>query len=134
MSSSINCVTLSGRLTRDPEVRYTTSQLCCAKFTLAVNNGKDKDGKERPAYYPSVVAWGKLGETVEKYVTKGQLVIVQGKLSTSVYEKEGQKIYATEVIANQILFTGKAENKQTGPIGTDIPEGFEQVTDDDIPF
>ena len=142
MSVSINCVTLSGRLTKDPEVRYTKDARAIARFSLAVNNGKDDKGNDRPAYFPNIVCFGKLAETVERWAFKGQHVIIQGKLSTGSYmnEKDSRRVYVTEVIASQVLFTDRIQAKEEPPQEppkddqSNIPEGFTKVNDDDIPF
>ena len=139
MSVSINCVTLSGRLTKDPEVRYTSEQYCIARFSIAVNNGKDSEGNDRPAYFPQIVCFGKTAEAVERWAFKGQNVVIQGKLKTGYYEKDGKKTYTTEVISSQVLFTDKMQSREEPPQEpphdeSTIPEGFTKVNDEDIPF
>ena len=136
----MNCVTLIGRLTRDPDVRYTSSsQMAIARFSIAISRGKDKNGNDAGADYPNIVCFGKLAELVEKYVGKGRQVAVQGRIQTGSYEKDGRKVYTTEVVADKIEFLDKAQStsgggasSQSSSFGGDIPEGFEQI--DDVPF
>lgn len=132
----MNSVELIGRLTRDPEVRYTQSGTAYARFSIAINRGKDKDGKDLGADYPNVVCFGKTAELVEKYVGKGRMVAIIGKLRTDSYEKDGKKLYTTDVVADHIEFLGKKEdgqNKEAAP-ADDIPSGFSQLTDAEIFF
>ena len=106
MSMNTNCVFLTGRLTKDPDIRYTIGPegLCIARFSVAVNKGKDKDGADKGCDYIPVSCCGKNAEAVEKYVKKGSFVIVSGTLTSTVYEKEGKKMYGLEVKANRIEF------------------------------
>ena len=133
----MNTVLLTGRLTKDPNVRYTPSGTCVARFNVAINKGKDKDGKDLGADYPSVVCFGKTAEIVEKYFKKGMMVGVEGKISTSSYEVDGKKYYSTDVNASRVEFlerreTPEASVKKETP--EDIPSGFIKIDDDDIPF
>ena len=111
MAMNINNVFLTGRLTRDPDVRYTTApeQLCIARFSLAVNKGKDKDGADKGCDYVPVSCCGANAEAVEKYLAKGSFVIVSGALSSTVHEKDGKKTYGLEVKATRIEFPPKAK-------------------------
>ena len=139
----MNKVVLMGRLTRDPEVRYTSANnTLVASFSLAVNRRFARQGEERQADFINVVAWSKLGEFCSKYFKKGQQVGVIGRIQTRTWDDEnGQKRYVTEVIAEEAYF---ADSKRDGE-----PSGFEstfgetvtqsaefQVTssDDDLPF
>ena len=125
----MNRVELIGRLTRDPDVRYTGDGTAIARFTLAI----DRFGsKEKKTDFPSVVAFGKTGEIVDKYVRKGHLLGVEGRLQTGSYEKDGTTVYTTDVIADRVqLLTPK----DTTPAEDDIPSGFSKLDDDsDIPF
>ena len=145
----MNKVILMGRLTRDPEVRYTqTTNTLVASFSLAVNRRFVKQGEERQADFINIVAWNKTGEFVSKYFKKGQQVAVVGRLQTRTWDDDkGQKHYVTEVIAEEAYF---ADSKRDGnnPSGdfdssfgtTDstIPTGngseFEVSSGDDLPF
>lgn len=135
----MNQVNIIGRLTRDPEVRYTSSNTAFANFSVAIDRGKDKNGNDKGADYPNVKCAGRLAERVEKYCYKGMLVGVSGRIETGFYEKDGQKVYVTDIFADRVEFLSKrTETQQTmtesQPAAQQIPEGFSQLTDDDIPF
>ena len=138
----MNSVILVGRLTRDPEVRYTSdTQRAIANFSIAIDRGKDRSGNDLGADFPNIVCFGKQAEVVEKYVTKGMQVGIQGRLQTRSYEnKEGKKVYVTEVVADRIEFLeGKRREVQSD---TSIENEVKQTESnmwkdfipDDIPF
>lgn len=138
----MNQVILIGRLTRDPEVKYTTgTQKAVARFTLAIDRPVGQ-GKEKQTDFPSIVAFGKTAELIEKYVGKGQQVAVQGRLQTGSYTKQdGTKVYTTDVLAERVEFLGsrRDDNGSSYSSGTssessEVPEGFSQMDDDDLPF
>lgn len=126
----MNNVSLIGRLTRDPEIRYVAeNQMAVATFTLAIDRPV-KQGQEKKADFPRITVFGKSAENCEKYLSKGRLVGIQGRIQTGSYEKDGQKHYTTDVIADRVEFLewgDKAEKPE------DIPDGFMAV-DEDIPF
>lgn len=139
----LNKVILMGRLTRDPEVRYTANNntLVCS-FSLAVGRNFKREGQP-DADFINIVAWGKTGEFCSKYFVKGQQVAVCGRLQTRNYDdKEGKKVYVTEVIAEEVNFADSkrdnANNFETGfnPTTPSSPEdGFMPVVDDtQLPF
>lgn len=143
----MNSVQLIGRLTRDPEVRYgASSQTAVARFSIAIDRGRDRDGNDRGADFPNIVCFGKTAELVEKYVGKGRLVGITGRIQTGSYEKDGRKVYTTEVLADRVEFLDRGDKAEGGQSsggygapaqqssGPAIPEGFSQLTDDDIPF
>lgn len=102
----MNCVALMGRLARDPEVRYTQGEnpMCVANYTLAVDRPRKREG-EQSADFISCVAFGKSGEFVEKYLTKGMKIAVSGRIQTGSYtSKDGAKVYTTQVVAEQQWF------------------------------
>ncbi|CAI8370192.1 MAG: Single-stranded DNA-binding protein [Formosa sp. Hel3_A1_48] len=106
MNTLRNKVQLIGNLGNDPEIITLESGKKLAKFSLATNeNYKDKDGqKQTKTDWHNVVAWNKTVDIIEKYVSKGKEIAIEGKLSTRSYEdKEGQKRYTTEVIINELL-------------------------------
>lgn len=106
----MNKVILMGRLTRDPEVRYSDGGLAVARYTLAVNRNK-KDGQQE-ADFISCIAFGKNAEFAEKYLRKGMQMLISGRIQTGSYtNKEGQKIYTTDVIVDGHEFT---ESKNSG--------------------
>ena len=112
----MNKVILMGRLTRDPEVRYTqTSNTLVASFSLAVNRRFVRQGEERQADFINIVAWNKTGEFVSKYFKKGQQVAVIGRIQTRTWDDDqGQKHYITEVVAEETYF---ADSKRDGDVG-----------------
>ena len=148
----MNSVSLVGRLTRDPDVRYgAASQMAVARFSIAIDRGKDRNGEDRGADFPNIVCFGKTAELVERYLGKGRLVAVTGRIHTDSYEKDGRKVYTTEVYADRVEFLdrGDRQGSGSGSFGGNgggfggqnasapapvAPSGFEQLTDDDIPF
>ncbi len=134
----MNNVVLIGRLTRDPDVRYTSTQLAIARFSLAIDRGKDREGNDRGADFPSVVVFGKQAENCERYLSKGKLVAIQGRIQTGSYEKDGRKIYTTEVVAERVKFLEWGDRPHGEHVATPsqdgIPEGFQAIEDEDIPF
>ena len=142
----MNKVILMGRLTRDPETRYTqTSNTLVSTYSLAVNRRFVRQGEERQADFFNVVAWGKLGEFCSKYFKKGQQVGVIGRLQTRTWDDEqGKKRYITEIVAEEAYFAeGKRDaeaNSATfeNTFGNTAPgnmgEDFEVSSNDDLPF
>ena len=144
----MNKVILMGRLTRDPEVRYTqTSNTLVASFSLAVNRRFVRQGEERQADFINIVAWGKLGEFCSKYFKKGQQVGIIGRIQTRTWDDDqGQKHYVTEVIAEEAYFAdSKRDGADVGGANFDATFGampqtstggsdFEVSSGDDLPF
>lgn len=144
----MNKVILMGRLTRDPEVRYTTNNnTLVASFSLAVNRRFARQGEERQADFINVVAWDKTGEFCSKYFKKGQQVGVVGRIQTRNYDdKDGKKVYVTEVVAEEAYFADSKREAEANPFATPntaidapfnpatAPSEFTPVTDDDLPF
>lgn len=106
MSKSINQVILMGNLTRDPELRTTPSGQSVCSFSIAVNRSwQGQDGTQQDAVdYFDVTAWGKLGELVNQYMSKGRKCLVQGRLSQRSWEQDGQKRSKVEVVASDVTF------------------------------
>lgn len=143
----MNKVILMGRLTRDPEVRYTqTSNTLVASFSLAVNRRFARQGEERQADFFNIVAWNKTGEFCSKYFKKGQQVGVIGRLQTRTWDDQnGTKHYITEVVAEEVYFAdskrdGDASSSFEDTFGATMPGGmgdtsdFEVSASDDLPF
>lgn len=140
----MNEVILIGRLTRDPEVKYTPQQMAVCSFTVAVDRPVRR-GEEKQADFPSIVCFGKTAELVERYVTKGRQVAVEGRIQTGQYtNQEGQKVYTTEVVANRVEFlsTGRqstgdhlkdAVYDSVDRHANDAPENFEEINEE-VPF
>lgn len=132
----MNSVVLIGRLTRDPEVRYTESQLAVARFSIAINRVPGRDGQDRGADFPNIVVFGKQADNCERFLTKGRQVAIQGHIQTGSYEKDGRKVYTTDVVADRVEFLEWGDRSQSSSQGSSagIPEGFQAIDDDDIPF
>ena len=136
----MNKAILMGRLTKDPEIRYTqTNNTMVASFSLAVNRRFVKEGEERQADFINIVAWGKTAEFVNNYFKKGQQVGIIGRIQTRNWEDEqGQKHYATEVVAEETYFAdSKKEEKQEDNTNKSVVDEFWNATisdDDELPF
>ena len=134
----MNRVILMGRLTRDPEVRYSQGEtpLAIARYTLAVDR-KFRREEEQSADFIYCVAFGKMGEHVEKYYYQGLKVAVTGHIQTGSYiNKDGVKVYTTEVVVEEQEFVeSKGSNdKSQGNILQKQEEGFLDVSDEELPF
>ena len=129
----MNKVILMGRLTKDPEVRYTqNNNTMVVNFNLAVNRRFVKQGEERQADFIPIIAWSKTGEFCSKYFKKGQQVGIIGRIQTRSWDDDnGKKHYATEVIAEEAYF---AEGKKDADIQPDEVSEFSISSDDDLPF
>lgn len=119
----MNSVTLIGRLTRDPETRYSGDMAVC-RFTLAI----DRNNGSQEADFIPCVAFGKQGENIQKYITKGRQLAVEGRIQTGSYEKDGRKVYTTDVIVKRAEFIGSK-----GESSGSRQEAFVAVNED-IPF
>ncbi|WP_144809667.1 single-stranded DNA-binding protein [Enterococcus casseliflavus] len=111
----INNLTLVGRLTKDPDLKYTGNGTAVATFTLAVNRNFTNQSGEREADFINCVIWRKPAETLANYAKKGVLIGVTGRIQTRSYDnQQGQKVYVTEVIADnfQLLESKKADSSQ----------------------
>lgn len=129
----MNKTILMGRLTRDPETRYTqTSNTQVTSFTLAVNRRFAKEGQPS-ADFINVIAWSKTAEFVSKYFKKGQQVGVVGRIQTRNYDDEqGQKHYVTEVVAEEVYF---ADTKKEESTSAPVEENPYEISDSsDLPF
>ena len=133
----MNRVELIGRLTRDPELRYTGSNIATTRFTLAVNRPFQSQNGEQGTDFISVVVWRKQAENVKKYCTKGSLVAVEGRIQTGSYEKDGQRVYTTDVVADSVQFLeskAQSENRMSSE-GSDLsPADFvnQEVKESDM--
>ena len=143
----MNKVILIGRLTADPELRYSSSNRAYTRFTLAVNRDYKKENGETEADFISIVAWEQLAETIHKYVKKGHRICVEGRIQTGSYDKDdGTKGYLTDVIMNHIDFLEKKSTddrpapEYTEETSNETEDPFKdfgdtvQLTDDDLPF
>ena len=145
----MNSVFLIGRLTRDPEVRYTAAtQMAVATFTVAIDR-PTRAGAEKQTDFPRVTVFGKQAESCEKYLAKGRLVAVEGRLQTGSYQnKDGATVYTTDVVANRVQFLEWGDRPQGGvaprqsassgfgavdSMPMEMPDSF-QAIDEDVPF
>ena len=107
----MNKVILIGRLTRDPELRYTSSNIATASFSLAVDRNFTNQNGEREADFINIVVWRKQAENCKNYLTKGSQVAIDGRIQTRSYDgQDGQKRYVTEVVADNVQFLGTRAN------------------------
>lgn len=137
----MNQTILIGRLTKDPEIKYISdSQTAVANFTLAVDRPM---AKEKTADFIRITVFGKTAENCEKYLTKGLMVGIQGRIQTSSFKgKDGETKYQTAVIAERVEFLEWGDKTKSGEASTAeraqmaIPEGFSELDEDDdqIPF
>ncbi|MNJ40865.1 Single-stranded DNA-binding protein ssb [compost metagenome] len=156
----LNRVILIGRLTRDPELRYTPSGVAVTQFTIAVDRPFTSQGGEREADFIPVVTWRQLAETCANYLRKGRLTAVEGRIQVRNYENnEGKRVYVTEVIADNVRFlessrenggagNGPREEQSFGGGNTSRSNNFSKgnqdpfsddgkpidISDDDLPF
>lgn len=145
----MNSVNLIGRLVREPELKYTQSGLAVLRFTVAVDRKLSKDKREEAernnqptADFISCTAFGKTAEVIANYHGKGSQIAVEGRIQTGSYEKDGRRIYTTDVLVNSITFVGSKNNNSGGGnyqnSNSDADdysdEGFFPVDNDDIPF
>ncbi|MBQ2698376.1 MAG: single-stranded DNA-binding protein [Firmicutes bacterium] len=142
----LNRVVLIGRLTRDPELRYTQSGVAVVNFTIAVDRPYKSASGERETDFIDIVVWRQLAENCEKYLAKGRLVAVDGRLQIRRYEtSDGQKRNAAEVVADDVRFLTPREGSSPSGMpaapaaapdysGFSQSRGDEMLGDDDLPF
>jgi single-strand DNA-binding protein len=146
----LNKALLYGNLTRDPELRSLPSGMNVVNFSIATNRTfKDRDGKKQEQTdFHNVVVFGRQADTVNQYLKKGSSVFVEGRMQTRSWEKEGQKMYRTEVVADRVQFGPRAgggggggrsqdaqpEDDGGGSSGAGIDYPKDDINPDDIPF
>lgn len=134
----LNKVFMQGRLVADPELRHTPNGVAVASFRVAVDRDfKDKNTGERQADFINVVAWRATAEFVSKFFSKGRMAIVEGKLQSRNYEdKDGNKRYALEVIADNVYFGDSKRDQEPEKEPEFQPPQFTEYQDDDgdLPF
>jgi len=140
MAKSLNKVMLIGNLGRDPELRYTTSGVAVANFTLATNESwRDQDGnmKERTEWH-TIIAWKKLAEICGEWLKKGKKVFIEGRIQTRTYDDKntGTKKYITEIVAeNMIMLDSKPMTEEiASPAPTVAASSPEGGVEEDLPF
>jgi single-strand DNA-binding protein len=128
----LNRVFLIGRLTRDPETRYTSTGIAVSRFSLAINRQNKKDAQGE-ADFIRIVAWRKLAEICNEYLRKGKLIAIEGRLQLGSYEKNGQKLQTAEVIADNMQMLDRradgGESHAAGPVEAKI-----EAKEDVVPF
>lgn len=133
----INSANITGRLVRDPDLRYTPNGVAVANFTVAVDDPFNQDKTN----FINCVAWKKTAENLANYQKKGSLIGVSGRIETRSFDnQEGKKVFVVEVVANQVAFLDskpKQENQQQQNIqqnNSPLENAGEPVQDDDLPF
>lgn len=130
----MNRVTLCGRLTKNCELRTTTTGTAVCTFTVAVDRPRNRDGVKE-ADFIRCKCFGKQGETIAFYKGKGDMIAVDGRLQTGSYERDGIRHYTTDVIVERADFLGKEKNAQSDEKQPSrVTKGFESIGDDDIPW
>lgn len=148
----MNIVALIGNLTRDPEVRYTNDHMAIASFSIAINRPPKKDGSDGGADFPRVTVFGKQAENCERFLHRGSKVGIIGKIQTGSYEKDGQRVYTTDIVADRVEFLGRPQeanaaqdqnvidfqNRQaanhTTAQAAQASNAWKEIDDDSIPF
>ncbi len=121
----MNSVILIGRLTRDPETRHSGDGLAITRFSLAIDRPTKSKNGERQADFPNIVVFGKQAENCEKYLSKGRLAAVQGRIQTGSYtNKDGNKVYTTEVVAERVQFLEWGDGPKQGFPSDNYSNGF----------
>jgi single-strand DNA-binding protein len=129
----MNRATLVGRLTKEPELRATTSGVSVCSFTIAVDRRFKQDGHPSADFIP-IVVWRGQAENCGKYLTKGSQIAVCGSIQTRSYDdKNGNKVYITEIVADEVQFLSKSNNEAENPLKT-AEEMFSPAEDEDVPF
>ena len=136
--ASVNKAIILGNLGKDPEVKFTTSGQAVCNFSVATNekwtDKKTGQAQERTEWHRCVV-WGKSAENCGQYLKKGSSVFIEGRIQTREYEKDGQKRYTTEIVADRVTFLGGkgsgAQNETPAPASEPASK---PAADDDIPF
>ena len=140
----INNVVLVGRMTRDAELRHTPQNQPVASFNLAVNRNFKNGNGDREADFINCTAWGKTAETIAEYLRKGRRIALQGRISVSSYEQNGETKWSTEVIVDKFEFVDTANStggqssytqpKKSENSFTNNNDNDEIMDDDDFPF
>lgn len=135
MSRSVNKVILLGHLGRAAETAYTPSQVAVTKFSVACNRRYKQDDEWKEVVdWVNVVAWRM--EKLAPYLDKGKQVYIEGRLQTRNYERDGAKVWVTEVVADQVILCGgqRGENGRDDAPSHSAPAAADGITDDDVPF
>jgi single-strand DNA-binding protein len=128
-----NKVFLIGRLTRDPETRYTTAGVAVSRFSLAINRPQRRDSANNEVDFIRVVAWRKLAEICNEYLRKGKLIAIEGRLQISSYEKNGQRFQTAEVVADNMQMLDRKGSEGSSSSYT-APAPTASVAEEMAPF
>ena len=137
----MNKAILTGRFTRDPEIKYTNDGTSIARFSIAVNRRFVKEGSDQKADFLNCIAFGRSAEFIEKYFSKGMKADLSGRIQTGSYtNRDGQKVYTTDVVVDEQEFVESKKNTQPAPEPAPAGgyEGFmnipDNVEDEGLPF
>ena len=138
----MNKVMIMGRICKDLEVKIVGNQMSFLSFTVAVNQKFAKQGEEKKTDFLNCKAFSKTAENIAKFFRKGSLIIVSGRIQTGSYEKDGQKIYTTDIMVDEFEFTGEKKDETHKVIGSATGYTFEPSVsvepdlsgDDELPF
>lgn len=129
----MNKVFLIGRLTRDPELRYTGSNIAVATFSIAVNRPFANQAGEREADFINIVVWRRQAENIKNYLTQGSQVAIDGRIQTRSYDGEdGKKRYVTEVVADNVQFLDSKNRSENG--GNNFNNNYQAPQDNKTPY
>lgn len=133
----LNHINIMGRLTKDPEIRYTQSQTPVASFTIAVDRDYQQGGSEKKTDFIECQAWRQTAEFVSKYFAKGSMAVVSGRLQIRDWtDREGNKRKSAEIVADNIYF-GESKRRDDAPLADVSTTSFQELADDDtgeLPF
>lgn len=130
----MNKVILTGRWSKDIDFKALDSGKAVAKSSIAVDDGY---GDKKQTHFFEVEMWGKTAEAVANYSSKGKKILIEGRLKVDSWEKDGQKRYATRIVAEQVEFlefNSKSDGEETGGKGTISPPDYPPIDDSDLPF
>ena len=130
----MNNVILIGNLTRDTELAYTpNTNMAVCKFTVAVNRPK-KDGQDQGADYVRIVVWGKQAENCDRYLSKGRKVAINGRIQTGSYkDRNGQTVYTTDIVANNVEFLGSSDGQNLPSNGRNNAQPRDYASNNIVP-
>ena len=148
----MNSVHLIGRITKDLELKSNDQGSKWCRFSIAIDRGKDKNGNDLGTDFPTIVCFGKTAESIVKHMAKGRLIGIEGRIRTGKYQDKNDKtVYTTEIYADHLNYIdwgdskkkdddGDFENVKKGSADNEpeypspVPQGFQKMSDDDIPF
>ncbi len=131
----MNHIVIIGRLTKDPELRYTPNGVAAGSFTVAVDRPFNGAKGEREADFIPIVVWRKLAENCANHLRKGRLVAVEGRLQIRSYDtQDGQKRRVAEIVASNVQFLDRGKDEEQAPQAQPQNDDFSEINLDDIPF